>query len=284
MIQNLRQIKSRIKSVESTRKITRAMEMVSAAKLNRVRNAFYASRHYSSNLEFVLKRLLSDIDNASSPYLEKRDGSKGIAMCVIASDAGLCGTYNNNIIRAAENFINIGNRKNVKIIAIGKEVSAYFKNKGYEVARSHLGLYGRHSAKVVDDLVSELTNIFLSGTVDEVHIAYTHFSSNLRHIPAVEKFLNISYVPEPRNYYILEPGTKAILDRMVPRYLSAKMNTIVLDAFTAEHSARMLAMKVATDNAEELINTLTLQRNKARQAAITKEVLEIALSAEALKE
>jgi len=284
MIQNLRQIKSRIKSVESTRKITRAMEMVSAAKLSRVRGAFYASRHYSTNMESILKRLLSDIKNASSPYLENRDGSKGMAICIIASDAGLCGTYNNNIIRATENFINIRNQKNIKIIAIGKEVSAYFKNKGYDVARSHLGLYGRHSTKIVDDLVDELTDIFLSGTVDEVHIAYTHFSSNLRHIPVVEKFLNIPYLTEQKNYYILEPDAQVILDHMVPRYLSAKMNTIVLDAFTAEHSARMLAMKIATDNAEELIDTLTLQRNKARQAAITKEVLEIALSAEALKD
>jgi len=284
MIQNLRQIKSRIKSIENTRKITRAMETISAAKLNRVKNSFYAARSYSMSLEPVLKRLLSDLTAAKNPFIEKRHPAKNIAVCIIASDTGLCGTYNNNIIKLTETFISNYSRENVKLVAVGKEVFAYFKNKGYSVSRSFVGLYGRYSIKVSENMVSELTAIFLSKEVDEVYIAYTHFSTNLRHNPIVEKFLSIDFDEGKLTHYILEPDANKILGEMIPRYLGARMNTVIMDAFTAEHSARMLAMKIATDNADELIDMLTLARNKARQASITKEVVEIAMAAEAIKE
>lgn len=284
MIQNLRQIKSRIKSIENTRKITRAMETISAAKLNRIKNSFYSARLYSTNLEAVLKRFLSDVTVAQNPFTKKREQVKNIAVCIIASDTGLCGTYNNNIIKRTEAFLGDRNMENIRLIAVGKEVFSYFKNKGYRVSRSHIGLYGRYSAKISQELVSELTSIFLSGEVDEVYVAYTHFSASLRHNPVVEKFLDIEVEAGKRTYYIFEPDAQKILNDMIPRYLASRMNTMIMDSFTAEHSARMLAMKIATDNADELIDTLTLARNKARQAQITREVVEIAMAAEAIKE
>lgn len=284
MIQNLRQIKSRIKSIENTRKITRAMETISAAKLNRIKSSFYAARSYSLSLESVLKRILSDIPEVKNPLIEKRESIKNIAVCIIASDTGLCGAYNNNIIKKTEAFISNYGRENIRLIAVGKEVFTYFKNKGYSITRAHVGLYGRYSIKISQELVTELTAIFLSKEADEVYIAYTNFSSNLKHNPVVEKFLNIDFEEGQRTYYILEPDASTILDDMIPRFLASRMNTVIMDAFTAEHSARMLAMKIATDNAEDLIDTLTLMRNKARQAQITKEVVEIAMAAEAIKE
>ncbi|MFH0764321.1 MAG: ATP synthase F1 subunit gamma [Candidatus Omnitrophota bacterium] len=284
MIQNLRQIKSRIKSVENTRKITRAMETISAAKLNRVKNSFYAARSYSASLEAVLKRFLSDITTPENPFIKKRERIKNIAVCIIASDTGLCGAYNNNIIKQTEAFLGDRDRQSVRLIAVGKQVFTHFKNKGYPVTREHIGLFGRYSLKISEELVSELTSIYLSEEVDEVYIAYTHFNANLRYNPVVEKFLGIDFEKGKRAYYIFEPDAQKILNDMIPRYLASKMNTIIMDAFTAEHSARMLAMKIATDNADELIDTLTLARNKARQSQITREVVEIAMAAEAVRE
>lgn len=284
MIQNLRQIKSRIRSIENTRKITRAMETISAAKLSRIKNSFYAARSYSASLEAVLKRFLSDIAPAQNPLIKKREQIKNVAVCIIASDTGLCGTYNNNIIKKTEVFLGDRDRENIRLIAVGKQVFAHFKNKGYPVTRSHIGLFGRYSVKISQELVNELTSIFLSEEADEIYIAYTHFNSNLRHSPIVEKFLGIDLEEGERRYYIFEPDAQKILDDMMPRYLISKMNTIIMDAFTAEHSARMLAMKTATDNADDLIDTLTLARNKARQSQITREVVEIAMAAEAIKE
>ncbi|MDP3804491.1 MAG: ATP synthase F1 subunit gamma [Candidatus Omnitrophota bacterium] len=284
MIQNLRQIKSRIKSIENTRKITRAMETISAAKLSRIKNSLHAARSYSISLESVLKRILRDIPAVENPLIKKRETVKNIAVCIIASDTGLCGTYNNNIIKLTEAFISNYDRGNVRVIAVGKEVFAYFKNKGYSITRAHIGLYGRYSIKISQELVSELTAIFLSKETDEVYVAYTHFKTSLRHSPVVEKFLNIDRDEGKGTHYILEPDAETILNETIPRYLAARMNTVIMDAFTAEHSARMLAMKIATDNAEELIDALTLMRNKARQAQITKEVIEIAMAAEAVKE
>ncbi|MCX5686322.1 MAG: ATP synthase F1 subunit gamma, partial [Candidatus Omnitrophica bacterium] len=261
MIQNLRQIKSRIRSIENTRKITRAMETISAAKLNRIKNSFYAARSYSASLEAVLKRFLSDITMPENPLIKKRERIKNIAVCIIASDTGLCGAYNNNIIKRTEAFLGDRDRENVRLIAVGRQVFAHFKNKGYPVTRSRIGLFGRYSVKISQELVSELTSIFLSEEADEVYIAYTHFSANLRHNPVVEKFLGVDFEEGKRTYYILEPDAQKILNDVMPRYLASKMNTIIMDAFTAEHSARMLAMKIATDNADELIDTLTLARN-----------------------
>jgi len=283
MIQNLRQIKSRIKSIENTRKITRAMETISAAKLNRIKNSFYAARSYSASLEAALRRFLADTAT-ENPLIKKRESVRNVALCVIGSDTGLCGPYNNDVIKQAEVFLGRYNKDSVRLLAVGREIFAYFKNKGYTVSRSYIGLYGRYSVKISQELVNELISVYLSGETDEAYIAYTHFSSNLRHMPVIEKFLDLDPADGKRMYYIFEPDADKIAEDMIPRYLISKMNTVIMDAFTAEHSARMLAMKIATDNADELIDTLTLARNKARQSQITREVVEIAMAAEAIKE
>lgn len=283
MIQTLRQIRKRIRSVENVKKITQAMEMVSSAKLNRIKNTFYSSHPYFLNLERILTRLLSDLNYAAHPLLGDGAEPKRTAVCVIASDTGLCGAYNHNVITAAEMFLERYDPGSVLLVTVGKEAFIHFQKQGYSIAGSHLGIYGRYSTGFSEEMTRELTDMFLTKKVEEIYVVYTHLSAKLRHTPVVAKFLNIEREGTGDRRYILEPGEKRILDTLIPKYLLAKMNDILLDALTSENSARMFAMKIATDNAGELIDTLTLMRNKARQAAITKEVLEIAMSAEALK-
>jgi F-type H+-transporting ATPase subunit gamma len=281
--QNLRQIKVRIKSIGNTRKITRAMEMVSASKLSKVKTSFFLTKPYLVNLENMLYDLLSDSPGLKNVLLEKRAPVKNSALCVVTSDTGLCGAYNNNVIKRTEQFLKGLKSPGVSVIAVGREGYNYFRKNGFHMAHSYLGIYGRYSSDLSDEIATDLINMFVKGEADEVYIAYSHFKASLRHVPDVEKLLNVEPPAKPRNYYTFEPSAEAVLNSMISKYATYKMREILLEAFTSEHSARMLAMKTATDNADDLTEQLTLARNKARQFAITKEVLEIAASAEALK-
>lgn len=281
-LQNLRQIKVRIKSIENTRKITRAMEMVSASKLSKIKASFYSIKPYLGALETMIHDLLSDSPGLKNELLQKREHVKNSLLCVVTSDTGLCGAYNNNILKYAEKFIK-ELRGDVSIIAVGKEAYSHFQKKGFKIKNSYLGLYGRYSSKISDTIARDLVDLFIRHEADEVYVVYSHFSPSLRHVPTTEKLLNIESNEKSRNYYTFERSAQSILDSLLPKYISYKFCAIISEAFTSEHSARMLAMKTATDNAQDLIEQLTLARNKARQFAITKEVLEIAASAEALK-
>jgi len=281
--QNLRQIKVRIKSIENTRKITRAMEMVSASKLSKVKTSFFLTKPYLSSLENMLYDLLSDSPGLKNALLEKRRRVKNTALCVVTSDTGLCGAYNNNVIKYAERFLKGLKSPGVSVVAVGREGHNYFRKNGFHMAHSYLGLYGRYSPDLSDEIAKNLIDMFLKGEADEVYVIYSHFKATLRHAPEAEKLLNIEPAGRTRNYYTFEPSAQGLLNSMISKYVTYKMREILLEAFTSEHSARMLAMKIATDNADDLTAQLTLARNKARQFAITKEVLEIAASAEALK-
>lgn len=283
-MQTLRQIKSRIKSVANTRKITSAMQLVSAAKLSRSKAAFHSYRVYERRLELILKNLAADAETVTHPLLEEREDRRSIALCVVASDSGLCGTYNYNILNTTMAFLQTHRDRRVSITAVGQEAVKFLKKSGIAINRSYVGLYGKYDPKISDDLTQRGIDRFLSHDIAEAYIAYTRFSPSLRHLPTVERFLPIQRIEggEPMRY-IVEPDRITLLNEMISQYLAHKIRSVLLESFTSEHSARMFAMKNATDNAEELIDTLTLQRNKARQAAITQEVSEIAMTAEALK-
>jgi len=232
----------------------------------------------------MIDEILSHIEGKTHPLLAGLRSIGAVALCIITSDTGLCSNYNNNVIRSAEGFIKSRDKNKVKLITVGKEGFRHFRKHGYEVSRSYLELYGRFSAGISEKITSELTGMFLRNEVDEVFIAYTHFDSTLRHKPIVEKFLNIEHIGKSESdFLIMEPNEDRVLEELLPKYLSEKVRLMMLDSFTSEHAARMIAMKAATDNAKELIDKLTLLKNKARQAAITREVTEIAMSAEALK-
>lgn len=283
MIQNLRQVKNRIRSVRNTRKITHAMEMVAAAKLHRIKSLFLLSRPYLQNMESLVKRLVRDARPDAHPLLVKREPARSVGICVMASDTGLCGPYNHNIISFADWFSSGFDKEAVKIIAVGKEAYGHFRKQAFNITDSYLGLQGKYSPGFEDELAGRLKSYFLSGAIDEAYLVYMDFSSALRHRPIAEKVLPVDMPGEEKIDYILEPGMDEILDSIIPKYVSAKIRLALLNTMTSEHSARMFAMKTATDNADELTKELELARNKARQFAITKEVLEVAMSAEALK-
>lgn len=284
MLLSLRQVKRRVRSVEATQKIMRAMQMVSTAKLRRTEDMLFDGKPYYFKLDALLKNLLSEGEEISHPLLEERAEKKNFTLCVVTSDSGLCSSYNNNIIRIAEGFIIKHGARNMHLIAIGRKGFHYFKKRGINIPRSYLGLHGRYDENTAEEIKNVLINSFISKEADEVYIAHTHFDAALRYKPKLQKLLNIEKIyPEQKTLYALEPEINDVLKELIPRYVSAKVHGILLDAFTSEHSQRMVAMKAATDNAAELIDKLTLLRNKARQAAITTEIIEVSSAAEELK-
>jgi F-type H+-transporting ATPase subunit gamma len=283
MSQSLRNIKLRIKGIENTRKITRAMEMVSSAKLNRVRSLLYPSRAYYHRLEKIMRELASCAGHGSHPLLARDRVSGKTALCVIASDTGLCSTYNHNIIASAKAFIESAGRDNVILIAVGKEALRGLKNRGYTAGYSYTNARGRYTKELSAEITGTLIDIYTKNEADDVHVLHAHFASTIRNKPVIEKFLGIEPDASQTDNFIVEPSAAALLSSIIPRYIEERMRLILLDAFSSEHASRMVAMKTAKENADELIDTLTLQRNNIRQAAITKEILEIAMSAEALK-
>lgn len=284
MLLSLRQVKRRIRSIESTQKIMRAMQMVSTAKLRRTEDMLFDGKPYYFKLDALLKNVLSESKEISHPLLEERAEKKNFTLCVITSDSGLCSSYNNNIIRIAENFIIKHGANNIRLIAIGRKGFNYFRKSGINIPRSYLGLHGRDDEKTTEEIKNALVDSFISKEADEVYIAHTHFDATLRYKPKLQKLLNIEKTSQgQKTPDTLEPGINDVLKELIPRYVSTKVRGILLDAFTSEHSQRMVAMKAATDNAIELIDKLTLLRNKARQAAITTDIIEVSSAAEELK-
>lgn len=283
MIQSLKTIKNRIRSIENTKKVTAAMELISVAKLNRIEKPLLALRPYVTSLENIMYNLIPDSSQAKRVFLEERPTLNKMCLCVVTSDSGLCGTYNNNIIRLSEEFIRAQGREKIILVCIGRRGFNYFKRQGIEISNNYLGINGRYSDNLCLEINERLKNLFVSGEVAQVFIAYTHFKTALIHKPMVEKFLNLGREPAAKKDYISEPDINTILDGLIPKYLYMKLKLIILESFTAEHSARTVAMKSATDNAKDLLEGLVLLRNKTRQANITQELMEIISSSEALK-
>ncbi len=284
-MQPLRNIKNRIRIIDNTRKVTDVMEKISITKLNRTDKVLFAMRPYFSKLDSLLHNFIANAEVTSSPFLEKRARIKTICLCVITSDSGLCGLYNNNVIRLADEFIKKQGEDKIKLVLIGKKGFNRFKNYGIEILKTYIGLHGKYREKVSDEISDNLSGIFLSQKVDEVYVAYTHHETSLRLKPVLRKFLNIDRVYKDKRdiEYILEPNAKRILEELIPRYILVSFRLILLESLTSEHAARTVAMKMATDNAEDLLKRLVLVRNKLRQANITEEMLEIIASSEALK-
>lgn len=283
MSQPLRQIKNRIRTVESVKKVMNAIEMVSVAKLNGINRLLAPLAPYCGRLEAMLRDLAASREEFSNPFFGKQPQSRTAALCVITSDNGLCGMYNYNVIRAAEEFIEKKGRDNVKLIVVGKKGLVHLRNRGYKIPHIFVDLHGRYNKAVFDDICGLLTDLFLKNEAGEVYVAYTRVKKGAAQKVSAEKFLSIEAPPEKQEQYIIEPGFDAVLDDLTPRYIAAKWKLIVLEALAAEHTARSISMKAATDNAKELLESLILARNKIRQAGITADIMEIISAAEALK-
>jgi F-type H+-transporting ATPase subunit gamma len=284
---SLRDIKRRIKSVESTKQITKAMEMVAAAKLRRAQTRVESARPYALKMQQMLESLAGAAASLHHPLFEERKVESSL-LVVIAADRGFCGSYNSNILRTAVRYLNESPKDSVKLGLVGKKSVDFFKKRPFPIAFKIPQTGGAADLQVVRNMANDITRGFESGEYDEVKLLYTQFVTTTRYNLTLEKFLPIEKPAEiddsgMPSQYIFEPSAEAIFASLVPRYCLTKILSAMLESFASEFGSRMIAMNNATKNAEEMIDNLTLVRNKARQAAITKELLDIVGGAEALK-
>jgi len=283
----LRDILKRINSVKSTRQITKAMKMVAAAQLRKAQLQAEQSRPYAEKMSHMLGHLsAAATDKLSHPYFEKREVKKQ-TLVLMTSDRGLCGAFNSNLIRIAEKWLAERDLDKTELVSVGRRGFLYFRRRQWEIIKNYNEFNAEMNFPMVRDLVSYLTGRFTDGQTDEIYILYSKFVSTAKTVPTIEKYLNIDR-PEhdggdSAGVYIFEPTPDAIFSELLPRYALVRLQSALADSFASEHATRMMAMTMATNNAGEMIDNLTLQYNKARQAAITKEILEVVGGAEALK-
>ncbi len=284
---DLRETRRRIKSVEGTKKITRAMELIAASRIPKAIARVTASKPYSAKLVEVISNVGSATGGASHALLERRE-VETVGIVIISSDRGLAGAYATNIIRMAEDAMarHRAAGQEVVLYAVGKKAKSYFEYRNYRVERSWLGVTDTPGYGDARSIANTVMDSFASGVVDSVEAFYTRFESALTQTPTGYELLpvtpRVSSDEGPAVSYEYEPSPAQILDRLLPRYVEATIYSMLLEASASEHSARRRSMKAATDNAEELIKNLTVKANRARQAEITTAITEIVGGAEAL--
>jgi len=281
---SLRDIQRRIRSVESTRQITKAMQMVAAAKLRRAQQRVESARPYAHKMQEMLQSLAGAAAGLNHPLFEVRDVRRQ-ALVLFTSDRGLCGSYNANLIRRASTLMREGDPQSWLLIPVGKKGYDWFKSRPYPIGERYLDWQGNLDFERVRVITRDLLGLFEREEVDRVHVLFTQFISTVSYRITLEQFLPIE-PPEgtPQvDEYIFEPTAADIFSRLLPSYALTRVQTALAEALASEHGARMFAMSNATKNAGEMIDTLTLKYNKARQASITTEMLEIVTGAEALK-
>ena len=283
---NLKEIRSRITSVSSTMQITSAMKMVSAAKLKRAQDAITQMRPYANKLSELLQNLSSNLDSSDSSVYSKQREVNNVLIVAITSNRGLCGGFNTNIIKKTKLIIEESYPKaKTSIISIGKKSSEHFKKNGYELISTHDDLYNEISFSAVSKIAEEIMTVFVNGEYDRVYLVYNQFKNAATQNVMQESFLPVQNENDKttqKTDYIFEPSQTKIVNSLIPKSLKTQLFKAILDSHASEHGARMTAMHKATDNASELKKDLTLTYNKARQAAITGEILEIVGGAEAL--
>ena len=283
---NLKEIRIRISSVESTMQITSAMKMVSAAKLKRAQDAIIQLRPYANKLTEMLVSLSASLDSGDGNTFSKERKAKNILFVTITSNRGLCGGFNSNIIKRTSALIKEEYKNyNSSIISIGKKSTEYFSKNGFNVISTHDDLYNEITFEGVSEIAESVMNDFANAKYDKVFLIYNQFKNAATQIIMDENYLPVE-TPKDESAtigdYIFEPSKAEIVQELIPKSLKTQLFKAILDSHAAEHGARMTAMHKATDNANDLKDDLTLFYNKARQAAITGEILEIVGGAEAL--
>ncbi|MEZ5198019.1 MAG: ATP synthase F1 subunit gamma [Bacteroidales bacterium] len=293
---NLKEVRTRIASVKSTQQITSAMKMVAASKLRRAQNAILQMRPYAAKLKEILQNLSASLDagDDSSVYSEQREPDK-ILLVAVSSNRGLCGAFNANVIKKTNLLIHETYKSqyqtgNLSLITIGKKVSEYYSKRKYNVLETHDELFDQLTFENVSELTVRIMELFKQNKFDKVDIVYNQFKNAATQVLNAEQFLPVEpVVLDEANKstsnvdYIFQPDKQEIVLDLIPKSLKVQFYKAILDSNAAEHGARMTAMHQATDNAQELLKSLNLAYNKARQAAITNEILEIVSGAEALK-
>jgi F-type H+-transporting ATPase subunit gamma len=271
-------IRRRIRSVKNTQKVTKAMKMVSAAKLRRAQEAIFAARPFARKMMEVLNRMASRADADAHPLLEERGDGKVLAV-VITGDKGLCGAFNANIIRTVSRFLAERPDVDVSFSFVGRKGRDFFRRRQVKVRAEHVGVYQALRFETAQEIAADLIEAFTSGEVDRVFLVHNEFKSVIQQPLVVDRLLPIErheIRPEDLEQdYLYEPAPAAIFEDMLPKHVEVQVWRALLESVAAEHGARMTAMDAATNNASDLIDRLTLHMNKVRQAAITKEIIEV---------
>ncbi len=286
-MRSTKEIKRRIRSVQNTEQITRAMEMVAGAKLRKAQESLEASRPYSEQMKQAIERILTYSLEIDHPFLQERE-VKNRGYLVITSDRGLCGGYNTNLLRRV--LHEIDQETENQFFVVGKRGRDYLRRRGYHIVSEYLNVEDIPSWEMVQNLGDMTVQLFLDGVVDEVYVCYNYFINALQQRPTMVRLLPL-VPPNPEElppaeetlYFRYEPEAEEVLEMLLPRYIYSAVYSALLEAKTSEHGARRTAMNAATKNAEEVIEELTYSYNQARQAAITQELLDIVNSVEALE-
>jgi F-type H+-transporting ATPase subunit gamma len=290
---NLKEVRNRISSVNSTQQITKAMKMVSAAKLKRATSAIVELRPYANKLKELLSNLSASLEDGSSPFLQQREPVR-VLLVAVTSNRGLAGAFNSNVIKTVNNLIAEKYSEqfkacNVSIIAIGKKAQEFYERRKYNVIGNNNEVYNDLHFNTVSVITESIMEGFLKGQYDRVEIVYNHFRN-----AAVQFLITEQLLPVPKSEqeaeaknakqvdYILEPSQSEIVEQLIPKNIRIQLYRAVLDSVASEHGARMTAMDKATENAGDLLKALKLSYNQARQAAITTELTEIVSGAAAL--
>ncbi len=289
---NLRAIRKRIGSVKSTQQITKAMKMVSAAKLKRAQDAIVAARPYARQMREVVRSVAGRAGQDAHPLLSARETEK-VALLVVTSDRGLCGGFNSNLLRASNRILQEAREKHgeVALYIVGRKARDFFRRRRVPMRKEYLNVLGTLSYGHAEQIAGDLVGGFLAEEFDEVVVAFNEFRSAISQTVRTDKLFPIVFEQVEEEGagsgtaidYLYEPSREEILARLLPKYVEAQIYRVLLESVAGEHGARMTAMDSATNNAVDMIARLTLQMNRARQAAITKELMEIIGGAEALK-
>ena len=286
----LRDIKTRIKGVQSTQQITKAMKLVAAAKLRRAQENIINARPYAKKISLMMNHLITDDDRANNSFIVPRPVNKALVV-VVTADRGLCGAFNTNLIKESVKFIDeelTPAGVEPVLYCVGKKGYEFFAKRHYNVVGSKIGIFGKLKYEISLEISEFVISGYLNGDFDKVVIIYNEFKSVIQQKIVKEEFLPIPAIGDGKDEmasmnYIYEPGHDGIIGFLLPKHLKAQVWRILLESFASENGAKMTAMDNATANASELIRTLTITYNKARQASITKEILEIVSGANALK-
>jgi F-type H+-transporting ATPase subunit gamma len=288
---DLRILRRRIRSVKSTQKITRAMELIAASRIARARRAVEAARPYAEMVTQVIRDLATEASLRDHPLLAAREQVDAVGVLVITSDRGLAGAYNTNVIRRAERLVNSEREagREVRLYAVGRKAEVYFRYRGINPEQVWTGVSDKPGYADAQSVGRKVTEDYVAGRIDRVWLAYTDFRSALTQVASTARLLPIdraqleggqAFPPQ----FMFEPEPGAILDLLIPKYIEQRVFAGLLEGAASEHASRQRAMKAATDNAGDIIDALTRQANRARQAAITTEISEIVGGAEALSQ
>jgi F-type H+-transporting ATPase subunit gamma len=271
-------IRRRIRSVKNTQQITKAMKMVSAAKLRRAQEAVFAARPYARKMMEVLNGVATRADPASHPLLQER-GEDKVLLVIVTADKGLAGGFNANIIRAAVQFLEERQARDLRLDLIGRKGRDFFKRRRFAIRTERLGLFQSLRYDAAREIAGQLMKVYVDGEVDQVFLLYNEFKSVIQQKIVVERLLPITKLAfdpkDPAQDYLYEPGPGQIFANLLPKHVEFQVWRALLESAAAEHGARMAAMDAATNNADDMIERLTLYMNKVRQAAITKEIIEV---------